>query len=397
MNFNKTSGFSLLFVVVFLFGAFFGYNQKPDSFFVQTVFSKENENITAKEDFEIFWTAWRKLDEKFADSNKISTKEKIYGSIKGLASSFKDPYTEFLDPKDYEILEEGLRGDLFGIGIELDMKDGLPIIIAPLEGSPAEKAGILPGDVIFKIDEMITENMNLDEIVSRIRGKEGTNVTLLVANKKDIKPREITITRSIIKIPSIKTEEKEGVFVLHIFNFYDNSYSDFEKSILKFKNSKTDKIILDLRGNPGGYLDFAIKMASWFIQEGDIVVREKFGGTKEETIHRSYGYVSNLNKKAQIAILVNESSASASEILAGALREQSGAKIFGEKTYGKGSVQEVVPMPNKTALKITVAKWLTPKGISISEKGLEPDEKIEDKNETEEDEVLESAIKYLNK
>jgi len=384
-------------ILIFALGAFFGYNQKPDSFFIQTVSGKENPELVSSADFEIFWTAWKKLDEKFPDAKEISTQDRIYGAIKGLAYSFKDPYTDFLVPDEFKSLNEDLRGDLVGIGVEIDTKDGLPRVLAPLEGSPAEKAGVLAGDIILEVDDITTEKLSLEEVISRIRGEAGTIVKILVINEKDKKQRSITIARAVIKVPTLKTETKDGVFIIHLYNFYDNSVPDFNNAMKKYEESALDKLVIDVRGNPGGYLDSSIKIASWFLPTDEIIVREKFAEGIEEENYRSTGLDKLVTKKPTLAILIDNGSASASEILSGALREKAGAKLFGEQTYGKGSVQEVVNMPNKTALKITVAKWLTPEGISISDTGLEPDFEVLDNIDTEADETLQAAIEYLNK
>jgi carboxyl-terminal processing protease len=384
-------------IFIFALGTFFGYSQKPDSFFVKTVSGKEHTALVSNADFEIFWTAWKKLDEKFPDAKEISTQDRIYGAIKGLAYSFKDPYTDFLVPDEFKSLNEDLRGDLVGIGVEIDTKDGLPRVLAPLEGSPAEKAGVLSGDIILEVDDVTTEKLSLEEVISKIRGEAGTTVKILVINEKDKKQRSITITRAVIKVPTLKTETKDGVFIIHLYNFYDNSVPDFNNAMKKYNESALDKLVIDVRGNPGGYLDSSIKIASWFLPTDEVIVREKFAEGKEEQNYRSTGLNSLITKKPTIAILVDNGSASASEILSGALRERAGAKLFGEQTYGKGSVQEVIDMPNKTALKITVAKWLTPEGISISDTGLKPDFEVLDNKETEADEILLEAIEYLNK
>lgn len=397
MNFNQPIKIIASIIFVFILGTYFGYNQKPDSFFVQTVLGKENEEVVSSADFEIFWNAWKKLDEKFPDAKNVSAQDRIYGAIKGLANSFNDPYTNFMTPKEYNHLNEDLKGDLVGIGIEIDSKDGLTRVLAPLEGSPAEKAGVIAGDIILKVDGISTENMTLEEVVSKIRGEAGTTVKISVINEKDKVQREISVIRAVIKIPTLKTEEIDKVFVIHLYNFYDNSVTDFAKAMQKYQNSGLDKIVIDVRGNPGGYLDSAIKISSWFLPNDEIIVREKFAEGKEETTYRSIGLEKIITKKPTVAILVDGGSASASEILSGALKEKYEAKLFGEKTYGKGSVQELIQMPNNTALKITVAKWLTPEGVSISEKGIDPDFKVTDDPKTESDETLQAAINYLNK
>jgi len=327
-------------------------------------------------DFAPFWKAWDVLNEKFVPATTTKTvtdQDKVWGAIEGLASSLNDPYTVFLPPVENEIFESDVRGNFEGVGIEIAMRDGLLTVVAPLKGTPAYNAGVKSGDRIIKIGDKDTRELTIDESITLIRGKRGTPVTFTIAREGADKPIEITVLRDTINIPTIDTQRRpDGVFVISLYNFSSVSPELFRGALREFIDAKTDKLLLDLRGNPGGYLEASISMASWFLPPGKVVVREDFGEGKEEVAHRSLGY-DIFNDKLKFVILVDEGSASASEILAGALREHGVAKIVGEKTFGKGSVQELVPITPETSLKVTIARWLTPNGVSISDGGVKPD------------------------
>ncbi len=236
-------------------------------------------------------------------------------------------------------------------------------------------AGVLAGDKVLEIDGTSTEGMTTEKAIGLIRGEKGTTVKITFLREGQTELLHLNLIRDTIVVPPLETELKEGVFVINFYSFSETSANEFRKALKEFSQSNTDKLIIDLRGNPGGYLDSAIDIASWFVPQGKPVVIESFGNDKKETIYRSKGY--DIPKKpSKIVILVDGGSASASEILAGALSEYNIATLVGEKTYGKGSVQEVVPLNDDSALKVTIAKWLTPEGHSISEQGLEPDMKV---------------------
>lgn len=327
-------------------------------------------------DFAPFWKAWNLLNEKYVPASttakEASNDEKVWGAISGLAASLGDPYTVFFPPAEAEIFEADIRGNFEGVGMEVLSQDGALTVIAPLKGSPAERAGLMAGDRILKIDETSTTDLTTEEAVKIIRGPKGTPVKLTVYRTGKQSPLEITVVRDVIDIPTIKTEKLEnGIFKIDLYSFSATSPNLFRGALREFVQSDSSKLILDLRGNPGGYLEAAIDMASWFLAPGKVVVREDFAGTKDEKVYRSRGY-DVFNDNLKFVILVDEGSASASEILAGALSEHGKAVIVGEKTFGKGSVQELVDITSDTALKITVARWLTPNGNSISEKGITP-------------------------
>lgn len=327
-------------------------------------------------DFAPFWETWQILQEKFvpASTTDIATnQEKVWGSIQGLASSLGDPYTVFLPPVENEIFESDVRGNFEGVGMEVALRDGVLTVVSPLKGTPAYKAGIKSGDKIIKIDGKSTYNTSVDESVALIRGKKGTAVVFSIVREGVEEPLEISVLRDVIDIPTIDTQlRSDGVFVISLYNFSASSPELFRKALREFIDSRTDKLVLDLRGNPGGYLEAAISMASWFLPSGKIVVQEDFGTKQEKTIYRSSGY-DIFNDKLKFVILIDGGSASASEILAGALREHNIAKLVGAKTFGKGSVQQLIPITPETSLKVTIAHWLTPEGRSISQSGIEPD------------------------
>ena len=307
-----------------------------------------------------------------ASTTPPTAKEKEYGMIKGYVDSYKDPYTIFFPPAAAKSFAQNVKGSFGGVGMQVSEKDGRVIVIAPLKDSPAMKAGIKAGDLIATIDGKDTASMSSEEAVSLIRGDIGTDVKIGVLHKDTKVVVEVKITRQEIKIPTIDTEKKNGTFIIHLYNFSAESPDLFEKALKEFLNSGTQYLILDLRGNPGGYLEAAVNMASFFLPEGKVIVSEKKGDPKDNSDHRSKGF--NLfNNNLKMVILVDAGSASASEILAGALKDHAIAKIVGEKSFGKGSVQELINLSDGSSIKVTVAKWYTPNGVSISEHGIVPD------------------------
>ncbi|MDZ7726164.1 MAG: S41 family peptidase [Candidatus Campbellbacteria bacterium] len=324
--------------------------------------------------------------------------KKLWSSIKGLAEAYDDPYTTFFPPKEAKEFEMEISGNFEGVGMEVGVKDEVLTVIAPLKGTPAEKAGVEAGDKILQIDETPTYNLTIDEAVDMIRGEKGTEVVLTVAREGESETIEIPITRGVIQIPTIDTElRNDGVFVISLYNFSGNATSAFEEALKEFVETDSEKLILDLRGNPGGYLQAAVEMASYFLDSGEVVVRETGRGGEEVEVYRSKGY-DIFDQELDMVVLVNRGSASASEILAGALSENNVATLVGEKTFGKGSVQEVVEITPETSLKVTIAKWLTPNGVSFSEEGLTPDVEVElnsDELNSGNDKQMERAVELL--
>ena len=295
------------------------------------------------------------------------------GIVAGYVNAYKDPYTTYFPPTEAKSFKDTVKGSFGGVGMEVGQKDGLITVIAPLKDSPSMRAGIKSGDIIVKIDDKDVTGLSTEEAVGYIRGEIGTNVRITIINKIIKTPKEITIKREEIKIPTIDTKIVSGVFILSLYSFSAESPELFKNALIKFSESKTNKLVIDLRGNPGGYLESAVEIASFFLPEGKMIVSEKGSEvTKVDEERRSKGY-NVFGPNLKLYIIVDEGSASASEILAGALQDHKVAKVYGQKSYGKGSVQELVDLKNGGSLKVTIAKWFTPNGRSITEDKIVPD------------------------
>ena len=371
----------IIFLIVFVFGYYLGQTEKP--LLIKPAPSE-------KADMSLFWETWDLVKEKYV--NQINDQDLVYGAIKGMVNALGDPYSAFMTPEENKQFEEDMQGSFEGIGAEIGIRDGVLTIIAPLEGMPAEKAGIKAGDKVIKVNDKSTAEMTLNEAVRLIRGPRGTTVSLTILRNGEA--QEIKIVRNQIDIKSVKLEQKENnIIYIDINGFLQDTSQEFTIAAAQVLLLNPKGIILDLRNNPGGYLDQAIEVTGWFVDKGEVVVIEEFGDNKQ-TEHKAFGNASL--KKYPLVVLVNQGSASGSEILAGALRDLRSTKLIGEKTFGKGSVQELENLENKSSLRITIAKWLTPNGYSIHEKGLEPDIIILDNPVTEGiDEQLEEAMKIL--
>lgn len=410
---------ALLAAALFFAGVKWGETRRPAIEKVQDLANKE-EGLPATVDFAPFWSAWNVLNEKYVGNATTSPQEKVWGAIEGLAASLKDPYTVFMPPDEAAMFESEIQGNFEGVGMEIDSRDGVIVIVSPLKGTPAEAAGLQPGDKIIKINDTVTTNMKTEAAVKLIRGKKGSAVRLTILRNGKRAPFEVSVVRDIITIPTIDTEIKDapkkggaggatttaignglredGVFIIKLYNFSSAAPELFRAALRDFVVSRTDKLIIDLRGNPGGFLEVAVDVASFFLPVGEVVATEDHGGKEGNRVYRSRGY-NVFNDRLKMAVLVNGGSASASEILAGALREHGKAKLVGTKTFGKGSVQELVKITHETALKVTIARWLTPKGHSISAEGLTPDvvvERTQEDLEKERDPQMEKAIELLN-
>ena len=369
----------LLIAGAFFSGLFIG-GEKNGQLSASVPVANDGSLAPAVINFSPLWKAWNTINKKFVPAtttDPVTDEDKLYGTIQGLAGSLNDPYTVFLPPEDAEIFEDDIRGNFEGVGMEIGIRDKVLTVIAPLKGNPAEKAGIKAGDKVLKIDGTSTDGITIDKAVKLIRGEGGTAVNLTIFRDGEDELLEIEIIRGTIQIPTIDTELRtDGVFVIELHNFSAISPNLFREALREFIVSGSNKMILDLRGNPGGFLEAAIDMSSWFLPAGKTVVTEDFGDNGNPRIHRSKGY-NIFNDNLKMAILVNQGSASASEILAGALSQHGKATLVGDRTFGKGSVQELVKITPDTSLKVTVARWLTPNGKSISDGGLTPEEKVE--------------------
>jgi len=348
-------------------------------------------------DFSLFWEAYHKLQENFVDGEKIDQQEMIYGAISGMVKSLGDPYTVFLDPDENKRFVEDVKGSFEGVGMEISTKNGQLQVVAPLEGTPAQKAGLRAGDKIIKVDDTLTVDLTIDEAVDLIRGPKGSKVTLTIYRDDWETTKEIEIERAVIEIPSLEWEIiEDGIAYIKLYHFTEKASLDFNMAVIEILAGSSEKIILDLRNNPGGYLEVAQDIAGWFLERESVITIEDFGEGEEEKIYRSQGPATLA--EYPIVVLINQGTASGSEILAGALRDNRGIKLIGETSFGKGSVQELERLKEGSALKITVAKWLTPNGNLITDVGLEPDIEVEltdEDFEEDRDPQLDKAIEII--
>lgn len=365
-------------VVVLLFGGGYKWGEHKASV-------TKSEKVVAnskKIDFVMFWKVWDLVEKKYVDKKKVDPKKMYYGAIKGLVASIEDPYTFFLTPSENKQSKEGLEGKFEGIGAQLGMKGNRVVVIAPLSNSPAEKAGIQPGDFIVKVNKEATAGMPITQVVSKIRGNKGTKVHLTLERGGEIV--EVEVVRDTIRVKSIeiKLDEQlssctgscDTVAYLKLNQFGDNTVDEWEQNVAEIK-AKWDKksikgLVLDLRDNPGGYLESSVYLAGEFLELNKLVVKQE--STSYE--NKDY-YVTRRGSLLTIplTVLINGGSASAAEILSGALRDNKRATLVGEKSFGKGSVQEAMDLGEGMGLHVTVAKWILPKGDWINGKGIEPE------------------------
>lgn len=377
-------------------GALFGAQGGLTSLFGlhSTVMSPDTVNLAP------VWEAWRVLEEKYVPATTttpLADHERVWGMIEGLANAYGDPYTVFMPPEQAAAFQADIRGSFGGVGIEIGIRTGVLTVIAPLKGTPADMADVRTGDVILEIDGVSTALLSIDEAIARIRGEVGTVVTLTIAREDMYEFITVPLTRARIQVPTIEHALRDdGVYLISLYNFGATAADDMRTALRSFIQSGSDRLLIDLRGNPGGYLNAAVDIASWFLPLGAVVVTEDYGGRIAETVHRSTGHTV-YEPHWEVAVLVDEGSASASEILAGALQEHGVATLLGERTFGKGSVQELVELLDDALLKVTVARWLTPQGVSISNGGLTPDIMLERPTEraSTSDPWLAAAALYL--
>ena len=331
-------------------------------------------NMPRGVDFGILWNVWKSVESKYRDLGKLDTQKMVYGATEGVVKSLGDPYSVFLEPKEAKKFGEDIAGEFGGIGAELGYKNGI-VIIAPLKNMPAERVGLRAGDRILEINGTSTLDMTLEDAVSNIRGEKSTTVRLLISREGSPDTIEFKIVRETIKVPTLEWSKKTGdIAYLKIHNFFGAIEDDFVKAENEMKTAGIKKIILDMRNNPGGLLGAAINISGEFVPKDKLIVSQDFGPGKDSNDFRSQG--GNL-VGMPVVVLINEGSASASEIVAGALKDSAGAKLIGAKTFGKGSVQEVLQLANGSSLKITVASWIRPSGKSIDKEGIEPDIAVE--------------------
>ncbi len=404
----KGLGYFLAFC--FAIGAFFsglqvgqGVVEVNQTASIFSIFNRESkvEASNGRPDLAEFWKVWDLLDDKFAQSGtstEFTDEERLQGAIDGMVDALGDPYTVYLPPAEATAFNEDVSGNFSGVGMEVGLRDKLVTVISPLPGTPAEKAGIVAGDVIVKIDDKTTEDMGIDDAVKLIRGQQGTVVTLEVYREGEMEFLTIAITRDNIDIPTVKTEQVGDTFVLAIYSFNAVAQEQVAVALEEYLKSGSTKLVLDLRGNPGGFLQSAVNIASYFLPGGKVVVSEEFSDASQNDVFRSRGRQVQEFTPENLVVLVDGGSASASEILAGALQDHKVATVIGAQTFGKGSVQELVPVQDGSSLKVTVARWLTPNGTSISKNGLTPDiviARTPQQRVAEEDPQKEAALRFL--
>ena len=356
-------------------------------------------------DFQLFWDTWDLVSKKYLIKKDVDSEKLFYGAISGMVAALGDPYTVFLPPDQQKSSKEELNGSFEGVGIQLGFnKEKRLVVIAPLEGTPAEKAGIQPEDIIVKIDSKDTLNISLPEAVRLIRGPKNTEVILTIYREGDTNTREVRLKREtiIVKSVSLKVEQsKQGrkVAVIKLSRFGERTQDEWNDAVSNLLSDGVQAVVLDLRNNPGGFLDGAVFIASEFLSSGDVVLQENYQGQRNSyKVNRSGKIL-----KLPLVVLINKGSASASEIVAGAIQDRKRGKLVGEKSFGKGTIQEAEDLPGGSGIHITTAKWLTPSGKWVNEtEGLEPDIKVEipkdrevKEGEIKNDIQLEKALEIL--
>lgn len=410
-SFKITNFLLIVSAAVLLFGT--GYKLGERTFSLATMGNKGSTSTNSKNiDFSMFWKVWDTVEKKYVDKKKVDTKKMYYGAIKGLVASVEDPYTFFLTPTENKQSKDGLEGKFEGIGAQLGMKENRVVVIAPLKNSPAEKAGIMPGDFIIKVNKEVIAGMPLTQVVSKVRGDKGTKVHLTL--ERSGKEVEKDVIRDTIRVESVETKLDEHlssctyscdkVAYLKLNQFGDSTVDEWEQKVAQIKvqwDKKAIKgLVLDLRDNPGGYLESSVYLAGEFLEMNKLVVKQ------ESTSYENKDYF--VTRKGSLldipmTVLINGGSASAAEILSGALRDYKRARLVGEKSFGKGSVQEAIDLGEGMGLHVTVAKWVLPKGDWINGKGIEPEVTIKnivpegDTMSRETDAQLDKAVELLIK
>lgn len=343
---------------------------------VQNQTPPENVNV----DFKLFWDTWNLVSQEYFDKEALDHNKMFYGAIQGMVAAIDDPYTVFLPPEQQKSTKEELGGSFEGVGIQLGFnKDKRLVVIAPLDGTPAKKAGVLPEDLIVKINDSETTNISLPEAVKMIRGPKGTEVALTVYRSGDTDTKEFKLQRDTIVVKSVEISFKqnkqgEKIGVIKLSRFGDRTQEEWNQAVSDALSQGIKGVVLDLRNNPGGYLDGAIFIASEFLDNGTVVIQENNHGKKTPFGVNRKGKLINL----PTTVLVNKGSASASEIVAGALQDHNRAKLVGTKSFGKGTIQQSEELPGNTGLHVTIARWLTPNARWVNElEGLDPDITVE--------------------
>lgn len=397
-NFFTASAIAIAAFVLFggVFGGGFYLGQKlPQNLVVSGVANIQN-GTTTDADFSAFWQAWKTIDDNYLKSGDVNNQKKVYGAIRGLAASLGDPHSGFFDPPDNKKFQEDIEGEFGGIGAEIGIRKEQLVVVAPLKDTPAERAGLLAGDKILKINATSTEGLAVDEAVKLIRGPINTQVVLNIYRDDWSAPKDYNITRAKISAPTVKLEMKDGgIAHIELYSFNANANKLLYDVLIEALQKNAKGIVLDLRNDPGGYLEVAVDIAGWFLPKGTLVVSEtQKNGPSQDFVSDGSGALQSL----PMVVLINGGSASASEILAGALRIQRKIKLIGEQSYGKGTVQQLFPLKDSSSLKLTVAQWIMPDGTILEGNGLKPDEEIkitEEDVKNKKDPQLDKAMEVL--
>lgn len=410
---RKFIGYILILGVVFLFGwesaSYFILIKSADSHeitqeevspiaaFSSIIDSGGHDNSNVRADLSIFWNVWDLLDEMYIDETTLDKQQMVYGAVKGMVAALNDPYTVYMDPNETKDFDQNLMGQLEGIGAELTVRDQALVIVTPLKNSPAEAAGLKPGDIVYKIDGELTAEMTLFEAIMNIRGEKGSSVVLTIIRGDIEDPFEVSILRDTVNVESVDMEDLgDSIYLINIYQFNDNTTPEFEAIITELLLNEPKGLIIDLRNNGGGYLEISVDILSAFIEgKKEAVTIKRRSDADNETMFVS-GNPSLPN--VPIAVLINDGSASAAEIVAGALQDYKRGIVIGETSFGKGSVQEVDKLSDGSSLRMTIARWYTPNGNNIDHTGITPDIEVEytdDDYTNGTDPVQDAALEYL--
>ncbi len=401
---KRIASYLALFAIVFLFGwesaNYYSLKTSAEKVSPISAFSSliaPGTSTNEKADLSVFWDVWRILSEGYIDEKALDKKTMVYGAIQGMVAALEDPYTVYMTPDETVEFDQSLNGRLEGIGAELTVRDQALVIVTPLKNSPAEKAGLLPGDIVYKIDGELTAEMTLFEAIKNIRGERGTKVVLTIIREGADEPFDVSMTRQEIKVESVTMEEKEeGIFWLSVNQFSESTFPEFQKKVQELLLKEPKGVIVDLRNNGGGYLEVSVDLLSQFLEGKVEAVSIK---RRDESLSETrYTNGSPSLPKIPLVVLINDGSASASEIFAGAIQDHKRGLVMGEQSFGKGSVQEVDKLKDGSSIRLTIARWFTPNGTNIDHTGITPDREValtEEDYLADRDPQLDAAVKYL--
>lgn len=384
----------LLIASALLIGYYAG-TRNPQTIAIKGINNIEN-GVVTNQDFMVFWDTWRTIQGAYLRAAEVKNQDLIYGAASGLVGALKDPYSTFMNPADAKKFSEDINGSFGGIGAEIALKNDQLIIVAPLKNSPAERAGLLAGDKILEINATSTVGIMINDAVKIIRGPKGTTVSFLIGRNTKDKPLTVKVIRDTIEVPVVEWKMKEeNIAHLQLFTFNEQAPRLILRALEEIREQKGKGIILDMRNNPGGYLEAAVTIAGYFLKPGDTVIYEEFRNGKRDKF-KAQG--NRLNPTMPLIIILNNGSASASEILAGSLKDNRNTQIVGEKSFGKGTVQELNTLRDGSEVKLTIAHWILPKGAHIDKNGIKPDHEVkitDDDREKKRDPQLEKALEVI--